>query len=335
MPNALAARYHEHGQAAEVLKLEPLAVMPPGPGQVRLDMLLAPINPADFGLVSGYYGLRRKLPAVAGLEGVGQVVETGEGVDAGWKGRFVLPPDGTSTWCESVCVDAAGLIRVSKNVPLEQAAMAAVNPLTALCLLEEFENLQAGDWIAQNAANSALGHLINQLAAARGVEVINLVRRPGAMVVLQMRGTAHVLVEGREKNIVAVTREMAGERGIALGINSVGGESAINLLKMLRPGATLVTVGGAIFEKVRFPARELIFGEKILRGFWRSRWLKTAPRTKVIKSFKRILDDLRTGKLHAPVEKTYPLQELAAALEHTSRGTREGKILLRLSATAG
>ena len=86
------AIYEEFGNPVEVLKVveEPQAVLTDG--QARVDVLRAPINPSDLIQISGNYGVRPPLPATAGNEGLGRVVEVnGAGIAVG---QLVLLPAG-------------------------------------------------------------------------------------------------------------------------------------------------------------------------------------------------------------------------------------------------
>ena len=78
--SAWALTYRRHGPPAEALRLERVAVPAPGPGEVRVRMLAAPVNPADLNVVEGVYPLRPVLddePVVGGTEGVGVVEGSG------------------------------------------------------------------------------------------------------------------------------------------------------------------------------------------------------------------------------------------------------------------
>ena len=70
----------------------------------------------------------------------------------------------------------ADLMRVPKELPVEIAATLAVNPCTAYRLLADFVELQAGDVIVQNRANSSVVQAVVQLSAHRGIRTINIMR---------------------------------------------------------------------------------------------------------------------------------------------------------------
>ncbi|KAK1624014.1 chaperonin 10-like protein [Colletotrichum phormii] len=82
------------GPAKDVVQIEDYEPSPPGPGQVRVRMLLASINPSDLVTISGAYPLRTTLPHVPGFEGVGVVESLGEGVADLTLGQRVLPLGG-------------------------------------------------------------------------------------------------------------------------------------------------------------------------------------------------------------------------------------------------
>jgi mitochondrial enoyl-[acyl-carrier protein] reductase / trans-2-enoyl-CoA reductase len=320
-----ALSFHSHGPFEEVLHLETESAPVPGPRQVLLRMLAAPINPSDLGSIAGTYGELPHLPAVAGREGVAEVVSTGPGVSLP-PGQRVLIPDGAGAWQTFLAADVDSLMEIPPELPLEQAAMASINPPTALLLLESFASLSPGSWVIQNAANSGVGHHIIQLCRERGIRTINLVRNKEWMEPLRAAGADAVLLDGPE--VPEQVRKLTGNDRPLLGLNSVGGNSAMGLIKSLAEGGTLVTFGGMTGESVRFPTRYLIFNDIRLVGFWLHRWKKTHSREEHLQLMNRVFDLLRKGILRAPVEKTYPLHEFHAALHHASAPGRRGKIVL-------
>ena len=74
---SIAARLHQFGKPADSLTVEEIERPAPGPEEVVLEMLAAPINPSDINQIQGVYPVQPPLPAVGGNEGVGRVAATG------------------------------------------------------------------------------------------------------------------------------------------------------------------------------------------------------------------------------------------------------------------
>ena len=70
------------------------------------------------------------------------------------------------------------------------------SPATALLMLDRYVDLKAGDWLVQSAANSAVGSAVVQLARARGVRTVNIVRREAVVAGLTALGADVVLGAG-------------------------------------------------------------------------------------------------------------------------------------------
>src|SRR4051812_17420651 len=75
-----AIRFEQFGEPAQVLRVVGLPDPEPGPGQVLVRMIAAPINPSDLLVVRGRYGVLPSLPATPGFEGVGVVEKAGPGL---------------------------------------------------------------------------------------------------------------------------------------------------------------------------------------------------------------------------------------------------------------
>jgi mitochondrial enoyl-[acyl-carrier protein] reductase / trans-2-enoyl-CoA reductase len=322
MTTAQAIRYHEHGKPQDVLRFENIEVNDPGAGEVQIRMLAAAINPSDFGMIGGSYGRLADLPATAGREGVGVVATVGEGVDKALVGRRVRFPD-DGAWQTFANAQAADLWFIPDDIPVELAAMSFVNPPTAWRLLRD-AYLQRGDWVIQNAGNSAVGIFVMQMAKCLGLNTISIVRRPEAVEALKAFGAPNVFLDTDEylKKIDEITE---GKRP-QLALNMVGGESAIRLIKSLANGGRMVTFGGAATEAVRFPTRFFIFNDVVLKGFWMDRWYRTNSRERINIMLSKIYALMRDGTIKAPVEAKFPLSQFKDAIERAAQ-PRCGKVL--------
>ena len=324
MQTTRAARYHSIGEPARVVQVDEVAVGAPAAGEVRVRMLWAPINPADLNMLEGKYGEARPLPDVPGNEGCGRVVSVGDGVDESWVGRLVLVD--RMAWREEGNWPIESLIAVPAGIDARRACVLRVNAPTAWCLLHSFADLKPGDWIAQNAATSAVGRAVIEIAQTKGWKTLNLVRRPEAADELRALGADAVVVDGPETADEALAI-LDGAKP-KLGLNAVGGVSATRLAGLLVERATLVTYGAMSKEALKIPNGFLIFRDLDFRGFWLTRWLRTASRSERDAVFDGVFYLASLGCFAPHVAAEFPLAEVASAVARAGEGG--GKVLLRL-----
>jgi len=320
-----AAVYETHGNPADVLRVESRPWPTPADGEAVVKMRAAPINPADLNQIEGKYPVRAELPATPGFEGAGVVVEVGSGVSNLPTGALVILPHNVGTWRDAVSVKADELVVVPAGIEPVQAAMLKINPMTAWRLLHDYADLARGDWLIQNAANSAAGRSVIQIARELGYKTVNIVRRAELIDELQAEGGDVVLVDG--ENLRHDVKDATSGAPIRLGLNAVGGESALRLANCLAPGSTLVTFGAMSLQPLKIPNGLLIFKDLRFRGIWINKWYDNATRQERMDAFRPLFEMAKRGLLKTKVEKAYPLGEAKAAVGHAARSQRSGKII--------
>ena len=320
-----AITYGAHGKPEEVLRLEEQPRPSPRPDEALVRIIAAPINPADLNQIEGKYPIRAPLPATPGFEGAGVIEEVGVLVKDRKTGDHVILPHDLGTWREMAVVKAEKLTVVPNEIDLEQAATLKINPITAWRLLHDFVSLQAGDWIIQNAANSAVGRAVIAICRDRGYRTLNVVRREELIEELRADGGDVVLLDNdklREAAAAATEKEP-----IRLGINQVGGESALRMAKVVAPEAIIVTIGAMSLKPLTLPNGLLIFKNLHFTGFWVNKWYEQATAADRAATFSHIFDLARRGLLKTKIERTYSLPDFREAIARASQGERAGKIL--------
>lgn len=313
--------YRTHGDPSRVVQLEGVALPSLGAKDVLVKVLAAPINPSDINMIQGTYAILPDLPAVGGNEGVAQVVEVGSQVKSLKAGDWVIPKDaGLGTWRTQAVLPEDDVISVPNDIPLVSAATLGVNPCTAFRMLSDFEDLNPGDSVIQNAANSGVGQAVIQIAAARGINTINVIRdRPEFTELsdkLKAIGASHVIKEEalRKHEIKELFKTCPKPK---LALNGVGGKSATELLRHLQIGGSMVTYGGMSKQPVTVPVSALIFKDVKVRGFWVTQWKRVHSHDG--RAFRAMLDELcsliKQGKLTAPACTEVGLQQYHAALD--------------------
>jgi len=317
--------FHEFGPPESVLSIVEEAVPEPRAGEVLIRVEASPINPADINVIEGKYPKRPELPSVPGMEGAGIIASIGPEVAGLSVGDRVLVPHGFGAWREYVTVPASGVSAVPANIPAFQAAMLRINPPTAWRMLHDFVDLRPGDWVLQNAANSAVGRAVIVMAKAIGVHTVSVVRRPDIVPELSALGGDAVFVESDQ--LVQQIGEVAAFGRIRLAFNAVGGESALRLANALSREGVLVTYGAMGRQPMRIPNGLLIFKNLVWTGFWITAWYKHASEEETSAMFAAIFPMLASKALSVPVAATYPLDQFREAIRHASSERRSGKIL--------
>ncbi|MFD0021853.1 NADP-dependent oxidoreductase [Streptomyces sp. NPDC058382] len=145
----------------------------PGPGQVRVKVVAAGVNPMDYKIRNGWMEdmFPTSLPAIPGVEFAGVVDRIGEGVTGLTVGDEVLGWSETGSYAEYALADAALVAAKPAELSWEDAAALTIATNTAQRVLDELA-VGAGDTLLLHGAAGAVGSAAVQLAAARGATVI-------------------------------------------------------------------------------------------------------------------------------------------------------------------
>ncbi len=313
------------GAPAEVLKLKQIPDRAPAAGEVRVQVLATPIHPASLLQISGQYAAAPELPAIPGGEGVGRVVEVGEGVQHLQVGQNVLLAGVGGTWRDEIVAPASGFIPAPPG-DIEQLSMLAVNPMTAHLMLADFTDLQPGDWIIQSAANSAVGEMVIQLAAQKGIKTVNIVRREDLLLPLKSLGGTVALVDGPD--LADRVREATGGADIRLALDCVGGDTHERLVETLGYGAPIVSYGTLSGKLPQLNMRALIANDVRPRGFWLQKWYQTASAEQKQAAMGALVPLIASGGIKTRIDSRFPLEEIAEAVTRAGADGRDGKVLL-------
>jgi NADPH:quinone reductase-like Zn-dependent oxidoreductase len=303
----LRAQYERRGSVPQdVIHAVELATPEPAAGQALLEVVAAPINPSDVLTLTGEYADLPPLPAVGGREGVGRVADLGPDTEGPAVGRLVLLPRGCGSWSSHVVAEATQLVELPNDADPQQLAMMTINPPTAALLLSEFVRLDPGEWVIQNAANSAVGIYLVQLARERGQRTVNVVRREDATAMVKAAGGDAVVTDGND--LAGRVAEATGGAAIRLGIDAIGGGATGRLADCLSRDAILVNYGRMSGELAD--------------------WFRTTPASERVALLHEIAALIANGTLHAPIHATYDVSEIKEAVAVAASGGRSGKVLI-------
>ena len=123
-------------------------------------------------------------------------------------------------------------------------------------------------------------------------------------------------------------REIAGKTGVTKAIDAVGGETGAAVLSALGRGGVLLVYGLLSGKPMPIDGGRMIFTSATVHGFWLGEWMRSAPPERQQATVAEMLRAMATREVVPPVEAEYPLAEVLAAVAHSERPGRSGKVLL-------
>lgn len=273
----------------------------PGPGELLVRVRAAGVNPGDWRVRDGSYGVEG--PAVLGREVAGTVLNAGEGVTGFAPGDEVFGgcPGMLGGWAPTAVVTASFAAHRPDGVSPEQAAVLPVAAGTAFDTLENLQ-LAAGATLLVNGAGGGVGLPLVQLARRRGLTVVGTASPAKHDLLARLGATAVTYGDGVTDRLRA-----AAPGGIDGALDLVGGDA-------LRAVAALVPAG-RLYSVADKPLVKALGGDEVTRD--RS--------TAVLAELARLV---AAGELDPMVGEVRPLEEAGAALAAVEGGHVTGKIVL-------
>ncbi len=295
-----------------------------GPGQVVIDVFVAPVLTLEAQIRSGWGGefFTVKPPYVPGAGVAGEVISVGEGVSPDWIGRRVVADTDGGGYAERAVASAEGLIPVPEGLDLPEAAALLHDGRTAMGLFEN-ARIQPRDWVLVVAAGGGLGSLLVQLAHAVGARVIGAARGERKLDLARELG-ADVAVDYSEPGWAERVREATSGNGPSVVFDGVGGQ--------IGRAAFEITASSGSFSAHGAPSgdfAEIDSEEAERRGITVSgiQDVQFAP-AEAKQLVERVMAEAVSGRIRPVIGRTFPLEKAVDA--HATIEAREvvGKTLL-------
>jgi NADPH2:quinone reductase len=255
----------------------------PGRGEVLIRVAAAGVNFADISQALGTFLGGPQPPYLAGFEGAGEVVASGDAAD-GVDGAVTGPRPGTcvigvgyGAFAEYMILPAAGAMPVPAGWTAEQALGLVVNWPTALAALRPLGRLAAGETVVVQAAAGATGQAAVILAKHYGATVIATASQGKHETVLAL-GADHVL-DSRDADLAAEVLRLTGGAGADLVLESAGGAGFNARLAAAKPVTGRVVVYGAAGGEAAITNWELVYKHRVhIIGLNIGALIQAAPR---------------------------------------------------------
>jgi NADPH2:quinone reductase len=323
-----AIRHHVFGPP-DVLRLEELPDLRPGPDQVRIAVEAAGVHLVDTSIRAGESGgpfPRPTLPMTPGREVAGVVDEVGDGVDRGLVGTRVVAHLGAASG--GYATQALSPVGALRPIPEGLDAAGAVALIgtgrTAMAVLDHAA-IGPDDVVVVTAAASGLGTLLVQAVRNAGAVVVGLAGGAEKIAVAEQLG-AHVAVDYDQSGWPDLVRRRLADREVTVVLDGVGGERGRGAFDLLAPGGRIVMFGYSSGSPTPFTSAEL--AARALSSSW-SIGPAMTKRFGSLEPLERMaLAEAAAGRL-VPVVHRFTLADAAAAhhaVEH--RGTIGKTVLI-------
>ena len=331
MPESMRGLRFAAPGGPEVLRWDDVPVPRPAAGELLVEVRAFAVNWADLLERVGRYPGAPVPPYVTGHDLAGVVVGHGAGVDGppiGTRVFGVIPRGGAAA--QYVAAPAAQFYPVPDALSDEQAAGAAGPYLTADAAIITFGRLEKGEDVLVQAAAGAYGSAAVQLCRAYGAGRIIATAGSDEKAARTREWGADFPVNYTTQDFVDVVRQVTGGRGVALALESVGGDVLTRTFDCVMPSGRLVSVGASAGRSSeRFRLHTLFTLGISVGGFTLGTWLEHNPDL-VRPSVQRVLDLFERGVVSPVVDRVFAADEVAQA--HAYLGNRQsvGRTVVRL-----
>lgn len=302
-----AIRIHEFG-GPEVLRYEDIPESQPGPGEVRIRVIAAGVNPIDWKIRRGYMEL--PLPMTAGSDVAGVVDAVGQGVDSFQPEDEVFgkASAGQGGYAEYTVVNSTQIAQKPKSIGFIESAAIPTAGLAAWQSLFDIAGLEHGETVLIHGAAGGVGSFAVQFAKWKGAYVIGTASSKNAEF-LKGIGCDEV-IDYRNQQF----EEIVSNLDVVL--DTIGGDTLERSWSVLKPGGFLVTTVASIPEGT--PQKHGVRAERLM----------TQADGKELAQIAAIIDE---RKIKPIVTTVLPLADAQKAHEMSESGHTRGKIVLRIA----
>ncbi len=337
-----AAVIHQFGPP-DVFRYEDAKEPQPGSGEVVVRVGACGINRYDLYLRMGAVSTDISFPHILGADVAGSIVALGPEV-GGWQegDRVIVAPGypidpgdwdirpenmapslevtGTHSWggnAEFIRVPARFIFRDETRLPVEQVAAMPLVLMTAVHAVATLGEVKEGTRVLVQAGASGSGNACIQVAKILGAKVAATVGSLPKVETARAAG-ADLVINYKEQNFAGAVLDWTDGAGVDVVIDNVGASVFEDNLKALRVGGIFVNFGLVGGMRATLNIRDLFFRQHQLRGSFMGG----------MEELRRGLAWLAEGKIKAPVDRTYPLKDVAEAHRYIESRAVRGKVVL-------
>lgn len=301
----------------EVLQYEDVEPPKIKPNQLLIKVYASCVNPIDWKIRKGMLSLitGNTFPKILGFDLAGDVVEVGSQVTRFKPGDAIYGSTGLpgGAYAEYAAI-AENLVALKpSNLSYEEAAAVPGGALTALQALRDQGNIKSGQAVLINGAAGGVGSFAVQIAKALGAEVTGVCSTKNVDLVKSLN--ADIVLDYTQQDFTK------GNVQYDIIFDAVGKRSLSQCKRVLKANGIYIST---------LPTPESIF-ESLITAFLpgqKSKLVLENPNTQDLAYLKDLIE---AGKIRTVIDRTYPLQELAAAHAYSETERAVGKIAIAIA----
>jgi NADPH2:quinone reductase len=307
-----AARLHDHHSP---LRVEEVELPAPAPGEVRVELAFAGVNPIDSYVARGLVAADGPLPRTVGGEASGlvdgrPVLVTGAGLGSTRDG----------VWAGAANVPETAVVPLPDGVGLQTAGATGVAGLTAWHTLNLAE-VGPGDRVLVLGAGGGVGLTAVSLAVAMGATVWGQTGSTGKAEAIRRQGAHDVLVTDASGLAGALA-----DRAPTVVLDGLGGGFTAAAVPALAPRGRLVLFGTSTGSTSTMELQPLYRKGLRLLGYGGLILTDAERREGLAEALTAVAD----GRMRIPIDRVLPLEEVAEAFRLIGDRAVTGKIVLEL-----
>jgi NADPH2:quinone reductase len=306
----------------EMMRLEEVLDLAPGPGQVLVRVKAAGVNPVDTYIRTGTYTRRPSLPYTPGGDAAGLVEAVGEGVTRLRTGARVYTASSlTGTYAEQVvCLDVQ-VHPLPERITFAQGAGIAIPYATAYRALFHRARAVAGETVLVHGASGGVGLAALQIARSSGLTVLGTVGTDRGRELVLREGAHEVFDHTRDDHLDAVVAATGG-RGADIILEMLANANLGRDLKAIARYGRIVVIGSR--GTVQIDPRDAMARDAAILGMV----LSNTPDHELASIHRALAAGLENGTLRPITGRELPLVEAPAAHRLVMDSGAYGKIVL-------
>lgn len=316
-----AIRVHTFGEP-EVMHLEDVPELLPGPAEVVVRLHAVGVNPVDAYIRSGLYRPDLKLPYTPGLDGAGVITAVGSDVKHRQVGQRVYVAWSVSgTYAEEARCKEFQTHPLPEKTSFGQGAAIGVPYGAAYRSLFQRARAVAGEAVLVHGASGGVGLAAVQLARAAGLRVIGTAGTDEGVALVLAQGAHHVLYH-RSDNYLERIQELTCGKGVDVILEMLANVNLDKDLSVLATGGRVVVIGSR--GRVEIDPRTAMGKEASILGMT----LYNASDRELASMHAAFGAGLENGTLRPVVSRELPLADAALSHHAVLEASTFGKIVL-------